>query len=216
MLGCLSALLLTLLCFAACSDPKPVEPTETEDTRPPLVMTNEEAREILPPLVEGAYEINEIFFGRGLPYDGEPDGSLALVKAQYLPVSEDAGYTNVSQIKDAAALVYSGEYLKSIYPTMFDGITYDTEEDSQEGFFSEVSPRYKMIGGVLKTDAMYKAHELTTVPDPSQAEVSRCTPDEVFVRMPYTTSDGSGRSGFMTVSLVPQEDGSWRLDTPTY
>ena len=50
--------------------------------------------------------------------------------SDYDYVHTDSGYLSINQIKEAASLVYSAEYLNSIYLTMFDGAAGVTE-DSQ-------------------------------------------------------------------------------------
>lgn len=208
----LTVLTLTVL-FASCEEEK-----EPVDDRPPLEMTDGQAKEVLAPLIENAYPINEIFFGKGLPYDGELNKEYKMVSAQYLPVSESAGYHTVAEIKEAAEKVYSKKYLDSIYPVMFEGLTLNEEDELT---MSTIDPRYKEFKEtdgeetrtVLKVNALHEGYDLKTVPDASTAAVVECTPDYVKVSVSYTLD---GKTGTMFLTLSPDENGVWLLDSPTY
>lgn len=174
----------------------------------PLELTDEEARELLARLVPKAEEINEIFFGEGLPavdeaYENEP------VATAYYPVHPDFGYKSIAEIKAAAEAVYSKRYLEGIYVTAFRGVT---SESSDGVIDTSVSPRYKEISGELRVDVFADKNELRTKPDVSTAKVVEKTSEYVKVSMNYTSGESSGT---MTVLLTVQE-GVWLLDSPTY
>lgn len=83
-------------------------------------------------LIENSYALNEIFFGKGLPYY---DRNLAVYESLYTDyttigytkdyniVSKNAKYHSVEEIKQAAEQVYSQSLLQSsVYPGVFDGL----------------------------------------------------------------------------------------------
>ena len=83
-------------------------------------------------LIEASYELNDVFFGEGLPYY---DRNLAVYESLYSDyatvgytkdyniVSSNAKYRSVEEIKRAAEQVYSKALLdSSVYPAMFDGL----------------------------------------------------------------------------------------------
>ena len=87
-------------------------------------------------LIEESYELNEIFYGKGLPYC---DRNLPVYETLYSDytkigytknyniVSEQAKYHTVEEIKQAAAKVYSSALLESsVYPGVFDGLMQST------------------------------------------------------------------------------------------
>ena len=87
-------------------------------------------------LIEESYELNEIFYGKGLPYC---DRNLPVYETLYSDytklgytknyniVSGQAKYHTVEEIKQAAAKVYSSALLESsVYPGMFDGLMQST------------------------------------------------------------------------------------------
>ncbi len=87
-------------------------------------------------LIEASYEINEIFYGNGLPYC---DRNLPVYETLYSDytklgyvedyhiVSEQAKYHTVEEIKQAAGKVYSSALLESaVYPGIFDGLMQST------------------------------------------------------------------------------------------
>ena len=82
-------------------------------------MSEEEARPIVERLLTDSVEINEIYFGKGLPYDEEAyNAKMDEIKAQesipggsrvsypfYVPIAEDAKYQSIDEIKAAARRV---------------------------------------------------------------------------------------------------------------
>ena len=198
----LIAFLLAFLTLSACGP---------ADNRPVLEMTDEEARETLKPLIEAAYEINEIFFGKGLPYEGEPNRDLNTVSTDYLPVSDESPYRTIEEIKTAAEKVYTVKYLEPVYSIIFEGLTVDTSTPDYLG--ESVAPRYKLFGDVLKVNALYEGYTLKTKPDASTAHITERTPDYIRVSLDYTAD---GVKGTMSLTLAKNEDGYWRLDSPSY
>ena len=83
-------------------------------------------------LIEASYELNEIFYGEGLPYY---DRNLPVYESiyndymteqytrDYNIVNRDAKYTSVEEIKLAAEQVYTKSLLEdTVYPGVFDGL----------------------------------------------------------------------------------------------
>lgn len=191
------------------------EKEEAEPPRENLVLSETEAREVLVDLIEGAYEINVIFFGDGLPYEGEPSTD-STSDAYYLPVSDEAGYKSITEIKLASEKIYSEGYLESVYRTAFEGITI-TDSDAEEGYAGyPLSPRYKMFDSELRVNAKHQGFDLNTVPLAETAVVVECTPDYVTVQLNYTRKNDAEFSGTMRLQLTQNEEGEWRLDSPTY
>ena len=189
---------------------------EPADNREPLSLTTEEAREILGGLVPLSLELNEVFFGKGLP-TADPDAADSEESgAEYYEVSPDAAYKSIAEIKADAEKVYSSAYLSHVYIIAFEGAKtdYGTENEDGEAAYTEyIDPRYKEEDGVLMIDVAYAGYELNNTPLTDTAEVVECTPDYVKVSVKYS-ADGA-EAGTMNI-LLAYENGQWRLDSPTY
>ena len=83
-------------------------------------------------LIEKSYEVNEIFFGKGLEFEDEgktPDEILAECKTEeekiylYLPVKESAKYNTREEIMNLAHAVYSASYCEYLEARGFEGIS---------------------------------------------------------------------------------------------
>ncbi len=185
----------------------------------------EEIRERVEYLIEGAFEINEIFFGNGLPIDeggaviyGEVEG--------YDYVSNEAKYRTVIQIKEAAEKIYSADYLEYIYDTVFQGYADPTvgiitarfiEENGELLQSSDNEPLYN---GVRKYD--YSTMKIVRPSNSSIVNIDITAWIE-GAELPDTSYDFSdeyndmisGQRHTVRLTLVKQ-NGEWYLDTPTY
>lgn len=172
-----------------------------------LKITDEEALEVLSDLVPRSYEINEMFFGQGLPREDE----TVYEKTKYVPVDiAKSPYLTVAAMKNAAEEVYSGNYLDSIYVIMFIG----TESSESDGLLdNDTSPRYKEISGELCIDAAYKPHDILGRLTVQSVKVAKRTADYVAVDAVCVDEDGNelDKTFYLTV-----ENGVWLLDGPTY
>lgn len=188
-------------------------------------ITDDEAKAILEELVPKSLVLNEIFLGEGLPTEEVPDTGKYSFGAEYYPVSSEAEYQSIDEIKADAEQIYSSDYLRTLYQLAFDGVTSEAVAtgDTQAGetekvdpnapINTDISPRYKMKDGKLYADVLYKGYNLTSNPDPSSAKIVKRKWETVVVEVSYT-SNGT-ESGTMNISLVYENVG-WRLDSPTY
>lgn len=175
-------------------------------------------------LVEASYEINEIFFGEGLPtYErgGEYDKEYNLYDendsefAYYEYVTQDSGYYFTDQIKWNAEKVYTADYLTGLYTMAFDGY-------ADENTGAVTTARYLDANGWL----MQYAFGDTDPFDHLDGKKRRFDFDTMKAVKPYS-------SGYMNVSVDSYLDGAedeilnitlhfkktsegWRLDAPTY
>lgn len=198
--------------------------TSCKEERKPLEITNEEAQAVLAELVPASYEINVIFFGAGLPYqgelpeeeEGESDTEIdfeddpPLISAAYLPVTEDCGYASIREIKAAAQRVYSMNYLESVYVSMFEGVIASSEDGLLD---NNLSSRYKELAGILCVDARYEPLNIRGRLTVLSSEVTKKTPDYVSVLSLCLTEDGEETQ---VTFLLTLENGVWLLDGPTY
>lgn len=93
----------------------------------------EELKSALDDLLPASYELNEIYFGEGLPATDDAEliaklyGAFAAnVKSlKYHPVDEDCGYSSIAEIKAATEEVFTEGYSAYLYELAFDGIYSD-------------------------------------------------------------------------------------------
>lgn len=177
--------------------------------------TAEEIRPTLETLVEASYEINDIFFGEGLPAI-ERDSEYAIKNYVYYMdeggnydyVTPDCPYQTTDEIKAAAEKVYSSDYLASIYETSFIGVA-----DPNAGM---LYARYLDTDDGLKKSNLHKAIiTAKRIYDfDSMAVVKPSGTDYVNIEIDSHT-EGSSDVLRIRLTLV-NENGEWRLDTPTY
>ena len=99
------ALLVLALVFVSCGEEK---------------MTFDEAREVLPTLVEKSLPLNEIYFGYGFMPSAAHE--LEEVAGYYYADCSKLGLYSISEIKDATVEVFTPEYAAILYAPAFDGV----------------------------------------------------------------------------------------------
>ena len=177
--------------------------------------TAEEIRPTLEALIEASYEINDIFFGEGLPAI-ERDSEYAIKNYVYYMdeggnydyVTPDCPYQTTDDIKAAAEKVYSSGYLASIYETSFIGVAdpnagmlYARYLDTDEGL-----KKSNIHEAIITAKRIYDFDTMTVV-KPSGSD---------FVNVEIDTHiEGSADILRIRLTMV-NENGEWRLDTPTY
>jgi hypothetical protein len=174
-------------------------------------------------LIEASYEINDVFFGEGLPtYErgGDYDKEYRLyddVSAEfdyYEYVTEDAAYHFVDQIKSAAEKVYTTEYLRGIYTMAFDGYADEnTGKVTTSRYLEADSWLLKYAFGeedsfnILPGKRVYDFDSMEIV-KPSSAKYLNVEIDSEIV--------GEADSALRITLRFKLTDNGWRLDSPTY
>lgn len=174
-----------------------------------------EIRPVAEALIEASYEINDIFFGEGLPAI-ERDSEFAIEnhvyymdeEGNYDYITEDCLYQTTDQIKAAAEQVYSADYLTSIYETMFVGVAdehagmlYARYLDTDEGL-----KKSNIHESMIEAKRIYD-YDTMTIVEPS---------NDRFVNVEFDTHlEGESEITRVRLTLVKEENG-WRLDSPTY
>ena len=202
-------LLIIISSLSACSS----TPPDLNDVKDELVS-----------LVEASYEINDIFFGEGLPtYErgGNYDTAYKLYDGTsaefdyYEYVTQESPYHFVDQIKTVAEQIYTAEYLKGIYTMAFDG--YADENTGKistaryletSGWLMKYSFGEKDSFNILPGKRVYKFDTMEIV-KPSTAKYLNVETDS------YIEGDESGEIIRLTLRFKLTVDG-WRLDAPTY
>lgn len=168
-------------------------------------------------LIEKSYEINEIFFGKGLAVDEESrqealegfDAQSDVQKVAYAKADALCGYDSVSSLKEAALSVYTEQYCEVLFASAFNGIKdaigntveYARYIDDEFGF---LTVRVDIEEDAIKLDRTY---DLSTITITKQTDsFALFTVDSLVAGEPSDT---------VRIKMVMTENG-WRLDTPTY
>lgn len=153
-------------------------------------MTDELVRAELERLLPISYELNEIFWGKGLPtQDLESSDKMQ-------PVTEDCGYKSTEDILNKASEVFSEEYVQIIKDAIF------TDDDN-------LDPRYADVNGVLKADTSNKGFNIQGNIVLESVKIKKQNRGMIIVTADY--EDG----GSTQITLINQ-NGAWYLNSPTY
>ena len=178
---------LTVLSLASCSSHK-----------------KEDVIEAAKSLIEASYEINEIYFGRGLPASDKYIGS-------YAEVDPTCGYSSIDELKNAALKVYSAGYCEDVlFINAFEGrsIEGDTESASYARYIA-----YGENKLTVRLDAEENGMVLNRTYDLSTITVEKCVRDSATITV-QSLVDGE-TDEIIKLNLVFEND-AWRLDSPTY
>ena len=180
--------------------------------------TEDEVKKAAAGLIEASYEINEIYFGKGLPISEEDseeakefakENGLELENIQFLPVTEESPYKSIKDIKKAVAKVYSESYCEYLNLMAFEG--FSTEDGSAAVYAKYIEDEKGVL--TARVDLADKGIILNRTYDTSTIKAKKMKKDEVtFTVDSYV--DGK-KDETLTFKLVLESDG-WRLDTPTY
>lgn len=180
--------------------------------------TEDEVKKAASDLIEASYEINEIYFGKGLPIsekeseeakDFAHENGLELENIQFLPVNEESPYKSIEDIKKACSGVYSQSYCEYLNLMAFEG--FSTEDGSAAVYAKYIEDE----NGVLtaRIDLAESGIVLNRTYDVSTVKVGKMKKNEATVTVDSMV-DGK-KDETLTFKLVREADG-WRLDTPTY
>lgn len=172
-------------------------------------------------LVEGANEINTVFYGAGLPVH-KTDSEYAEIMHIYYDFSQKGTYEMVTdkaifltsiEIKAAAEKVYSKDYLEDvIYPALFTG--YAISDASGRPYFSNAryledkSWIYQYTGEKV-TEATRWIYDYSTMKVVKPSSGTLC-----FVELQCYPVGSPEQAHVRKLSLVLQ-DGEWYLDSFT-
>lgn len=183
-----------------------------------------EMKDELKGLIESSYEINEIFFGEGLPtYErgGEYDKEYRLYDendtefAQYEYVRQDSEYYFTEQIKWKAEAVYTKDYLEGIYTMAFDGY-------ADENTGAVTTARYLDANSWLMKYAFGEKDPF----DRLDGKKRRYDFDTMVAVKPYSSDylnlsidsylEGDEENILNITLHFKKTENGWRLDSPTY
>ena len=178
--------------------------------------TDEEIIKEAEKLIEGSFQINDIYFGKGLPI-GEKDSEEAkkfaeendfeLDNVQFLPVTEESPYFSIADIKEATAKVYSKAYCESLYKTAFEGFS-SGEHAVYAKYMEDESGTLTVRIDLAENALPLRTYDYSSIKVKSKKETSVKIEIDSYL-------DGKKEEKPVVFTLVKEENG-WRLDTPTY
>lgn len=158
-------------------------------------------------LIEKSYEVNEIYYGKGLPSTGE--SSIGLT-SQYSMVDPSCGYSTIDQLKELAAKVYSSDYCEHLYTIAFEGISNPEDEESVS-FARYIVDFSDTL--TVSNDAAKNGIDLNRTYDFSTIIVEKIARNKAIISI-QSLVDGE-EDKVLKINLVFEND-QWRLNTPTY
>ena len=206
---CLAAVLALCAALVSCSKSK---------------HTAEEMRAVLGELLPKSAELNEIYFGDGLPTNRDENAVRAFYESfdtdiaaiSYEPVDPACGYETVDDIKAATLEVFTEEYAEFLFDRAFTGISalFDEGTDTEHRTTAVYAMNLEQDGFLtkrvnLKDDAI----PLGRTYDLDSLEVLR--ENETGVQVRLKSFFGGEPSVDVEMWLTETKNG-WRLDSPTY
>ena len=205
IIGAVVCALLLPLCLAACAS----EPPALEDVRDRFTQ-----------LIEASYEVNDIFFGEGLPtYDREDEQFEGLYfnfygYDTYEIVTADCPYQNVEQIKALAEAVYSPDYLNDIYTMGFDGYADENSDAITTARYLHTGEYFvKYAFGDKDTFNILPGKRLYKYDTMKIGALSNGEAVNLEIQSYLEGDEQNPRVETLRFVLV---DGEWFLDEPTY
>ncbi len=167
----------------------------------------DEVREHIESTVEKSIELNEIFYGDGLPVYKE----MITGKDYYLVNTELSEYDSIDELKAALAEVYTTDYCTSINEVMFVGIADN---------LVSLLPRFieEEMSGTLMQDKYAESILLgERVFDFDAMTMENSSRKSFTVRIPATLNGEKDEDAVLTFRKE-MTDGKvvWKLDSPTY
>ena len=108
------------------------------------VHSEEEIRTVLDELLPKSFELNEIYFGEGLPMSNDKamveqfygmfDSDVEAIN--YHPVDVSCGYTTETDIREATLEVFTADYAEYLFGRAFSGISATFNEGEEQEYTS--------------------------------------------------------------------------------
>ena len=185
-------------------------------------------------LIARSEELNEIYFGEGLPktedqaiIDEFYGGFAANVRSlKYTPVDSGCGYSSIDEIKAATAEVFSEDYCAYLYELAFDGISSDkygdekSDEDGESDQSEEGKPgEGEIIEAGSADKAEYSARESAFALEVT-ASYPRYLEQNGILTVRNDLADSAIKLGreyrVDEMRLIDEKNGRVRVSIPTY
>ncbi len=170
-------------------------------------LTEEEAIATANALVEASIPLNEIYYGKGLPYDKSADDKALL----YAPVTDLAAYLTEGELREATLKVFTEEYAESIF-TMF--LTGYSDEETGGVIYARYVDNGERLTVNLGAEPLVEKERTY---DLSSAEIVKLKRKMITVSYNTLVDGKEDIKVEVTLRLCETETGNvWRIDSPTY
>ena len=156
------------------------------------------ARDIVNALVEDSYELNKIYFGKGLQMQESDSENL------YIHVAGNSNYTSRRALEKRTREVFSSDYASDIIDIAFNGSGGAYGSDA-------VLARYIEFDDYLHVRRDIDGIEVARY-DLTKTEITKVS--NRFIRARLRLLD-EGKEKFVEIVLINEENG-WRIDSATY
>ncbi|MBQ2733173.1 MAG: hypothetical protein IJF74_03365 [Clostridia bacterium] len=167
----------------------------------------DEVREQITATVEKSLELNEIFYGDGLPVFKE----MITGNDYYLVNTELSAYDSIDELKAALSEVYTTDYCTSMNEIMFVGIADNIVSLLPRFIEEEMSGNLmqdKYAESILLGDREF---------DYSAMTMEKSSKNSFTVRIPATLDGKKDEDAVLTFRREMTDSGAvWKLDSPTY
>ena len=167
----------------------------------------EDVREDIVATVEKSLELNEVFYGEGLPVYKE----MITGKDYYLVDTEKSDYDSIDELKAALAEVYTTDYCTALNEVMFVGIADN---------LVSLLPRFieEEMSGTLMQDKYAESILIgERAFDYAEMTMEKSSKNSFTVRIPATIDGEKDEDAVLTFKREMTENGVvWKLDSPTY
>ena len=186
--------------------------------------SEEEIKAALDELIPASYEMNEIYFGKGLPISEDEetlnefyshfDSDIEMIN--YHPVSADCPYQNETELREATLAVFTEDYAEYLFQRAFAGIS--AQMQNIEGLTEVHNAIYAMYieeNGVLTVRLNLEDDAIPLGREFKIDELKIVAQKDNIVVVSIPTFINSVYSMEVELRLVKTQNG-WRLDSPTY
>ncbi len=190
--------------------------------------SDEEAKEIVLPLLEKEAALNPYLYGQGFAFadPNEYEQHKGDSSFYYAPVASDSPYLTLSQLKSAMEELYSSQLMETVGVYAFGDPDKTSDTIVTARFYQKMSPE-QLLGEdknleIAKNDAQYRlrvdaasyeTYKLTARIDAASLKVTRATRSLIEMSASYYGNSGVKREMTFTVIF---ENGVWKLDSRTY
>ena len=191
---------LSLLTFVSCGDKKYDE---------------ENVKNVARELISSSVVLNDIFWGKGLPYTVDRDTADGSYYEADFAYHKELGFETLDELMTIAGKTFSKEQCSVIESTVLSSINVGDETMNLSRYYQKVldgKPVCIMVNSLTENLIIGEA-----VYDLDSIEVIGSEKDTVFVTVKATITykDYEPQIRTVRVALV-EEDAGWRIDSPTY
>ena len=170
-------------------------------------------------LLEDSKLLNDIYWGKGIPYENDESHS----SGSYYPANdiylESIGIETLDDLKELTEKTYSKDMCERIYNNILSSVYSDTGVVSLARYEQVYTGKNNDVPDYIRVYIEAKCWFEDTVEYNSNIDVLRSEGDVVYVMVLVTVTSHEDPEKKMNINLeiglIEEEDG-WRLNSPTY